>query len=120
MSCGVDHRHGSDSVLLWLWHRPAAVASIQPLAWEPPCAVAAALKKKNLLFQETLAQTNIFIAHLGTCLKGHQLFNEQYKQFSYQHSLHSWPHISCLAVSSNPKLLLYHNSYQIPSLIDLS
>ena len=27
-----------DSALLWLWCRPAAVAPIQPLAWEPPYA----------------------------------------------------------------------------------
>ena len=26
VSCGVGHRHGSDPLLLWLWHRPAAVA----------------------------------------------------------------------------------------------
>ena len=30
--------------LLWLWHRPAAVAPIQPLAREPPYAAGAALK----------------------------------------------------------------------------
>ena len=35
MSCGVGHRRGSDLVLLWLWHRPAAAALIRPLAWEP-------------------------------------------------------------------------------------
>ena len=34
-----------DILLLWLWHRPAAVALIRPLAWEPPCASGAALKK---------------------------------------------------------------------------
>ena len=45
MSCGVDHRCGSDLVLLWLWHAPAAIAPIRPLAWEPPYAVGAALKK---------------------------------------------------------------------------
>ena len=33
MSCGVGHRHGSDQVLLWLWHRAAATAPIGPLAW---------------------------------------------------------------------------------------
>ena len=38
MSCGLGHRSGSDPMLLWLWHRPAAVAPIRPLAWEPPCA----------------------------------------------------------------------------------
>ena len=35
VSCGVGCRHGSDSVLLWLWCRPAATGLIQPLAWEP-------------------------------------------------------------------------------------
>ena len=33
MSCGIGCRHGSD--LLLLSCRPAAVAPIQPLAWEP-------------------------------------------------------------------------------------
>ena len=32
--------------LLWLWDRPAAVALIQPLAWELPYAAPTALKKK--------------------------------------------------------------------------
>ena len=45
MSYGLDHRYGSDPTLLWLWHRLAATAPIQPLAWEPPCAMGAALKK---------------------------------------------------------------------------
>ena len=36
-----------DLALLWLWCRPAATAPIQPLAWEPPCAVGAALKRQN-------------------------------------------------------------------------
>ena len=31
--------------MLWLWHRPVAVAPIQPLAWELSCAAHAALKK---------------------------------------------------------------------------
>ena len=38
MSCGVGRRHGSDLAWLWLWWRLAAVAPIQPLAWEPPYA----------------------------------------------------------------------------------
>ena len=45
MSFGVDHRHGLDPALLWLWHRPAAVAPIQPLAWELLYATGVALKK---------------------------------------------------------------------------
>ena len=45
MSCGVGCRHGWDPVLLWLWRRPAAMALIRPLAWEPPYAAGAALEK---------------------------------------------------------------------------
>ena len=47
MSCDVGCRHGLDSMLLWLWCRPAAVAPIQPLTWEPPYATSAALKSKK-------------------------------------------------------------------------
>ena len=47
MSFGVGYRHGSALALLWLWHRLAATAMIQPLAWEPPCAASAALKSKK-------------------------------------------------------------------------
>ena len=32
---------------LWLWRRLAAVAPIHPLAWEPPYALGATLKKKE-------------------------------------------------------------------------
>ena len=45
MSCGVVHRCGSDLVLLW--HRLAAAAPIQPLAWEPPYAKSVALKRQK-------------------------------------------------------------------------
>ena len=45
MSCGVDGRRGSDPMLLWLYHRPAATARIRPLAWEPPYATEVALEK---------------------------------------------------------------------------
>ena len=41
--CAVGHRHGSDLILLWLWHRLAAVVLIRPLAWEPRYAVGMAL-----------------------------------------------------------------------------
>ena len=47
MSCGIGHRCGSDPVLLWLWCRPEATAPIRPLAWEPPYAAGAALKKQK-------------------------------------------------------------------------
>ena len=47
MSCGVGHRSGSDLALLGLWHRLAATALIRPLAWEPPYAMGAALKRQK-------------------------------------------------------------------------
>ena len=47
MSCGVGRRCGLDLALLRLWHRPVAVAPIQPLAWELLYAAGLVLKKKN-------------------------------------------------------------------------
>ena len=37
----------SDPALLWLGHRLAAASPIRPLAWEPPYATGAALKKRG-------------------------------------------------------------------------
>ena len=47
MSCGVGHRLSSDPALLCPGPRQAAVAQIQPLAWELPCAPGAALKRQK-------------------------------------------------------------------------
>ena len=44
VSCGIGRRCGSDPVLPWLWHRPAATALIRPLAWNPPYATGVALE----------------------------------------------------------------------------
>ena len=46
-SCGVGHRCGLDAILLWLWCRPVATSLIRPLAWEPPHAMSAALKRQK-------------------------------------------------------------------------
>ena len=43
MSCGI----GSDPSLLWLWCKLAALAPIQPLAWESPYTAGAAIKSIN-------------------------------------------------------------------------
>ena len=43
MSCG----GGRDPLVLWLWHAPAAVAPIGPLAWEPPYALKSKKTKQN-------------------------------------------------------------------------
>ena len=47
VSCDVGRRFSSDLSWLWLWPRPAAVALTQPLAWELPYAVGAAIKSNN-------------------------------------------------------------------------
>ena len=60
MSCGVG-RSGLDLALLWLWCRLAAAAPVQPLVWELPYALGAALKKKkstgNFFFSHRLQST---------------------------------------------------------------
>ena len=47
MSCGEVHRCSSDLALLWLWYRQVATALIGPLAWEPPYAMVAAVKRQK-------------------------------------------------------------------------
>ena len=46
MSCGVGCTRTLDLSLLWPWHRPAAVAPMGLLAWEPPYAKKTKKKKK--------------------------------------------------------------------------
>ena len=46
MSCGVGRRPSLD-LLLWLWRRLVVTALIRPLAWEPPYAVGATLKRQK-------------------------------------------------------------------------
>ena len=41
--CRLQTRLGSGAA--WLWCRPVATAPIRPLAWEPPYATGAALKR---------------------------------------------------------------------------
>ena len=50
MSYGVGHRLGLD-LALWLWCRLSATALIGLLAWEPPYAVGAALKRPKEKFE---------------------------------------------------------------------
>ena len=47
MSFGVGCRCGLDPKLWWLWCMLEATAAIQPLAWEPPYAMAVALKRQE-------------------------------------------------------------------------
>ena len=75
MSCGVGRRCGLDPTLLWLWYRPAAVASIRPLAWELPYVTGAALKskkKKKRKEIQTLDNYALTINHKTICNKTHE------------------------------------------------
>ena len=45
----------------WLWHKLAAVAPIGPLAWEPPCAVGAALKRQKTTTTTTTKKRKVVI-----------------------------------------------------------
>ena len=53
MSSGVRYRRSLDLALLWLWHRLAAEAQLQPLAWELPFAMGAALKRHTHTHTQT-------------------------------------------------------------------
>ena len=56
MSCDVGHKCSLDPALLW--HRPAAIALIRPLAWEPPYASEAAQEKAKRPNKQTNEQKN--------------------------------------------------------------
>ena len=56
MSFGVGRRQVSNLTLLWLWRGLAAVALIQPLAWELPYATDVALKSKKKKGVPVMAQ----------------------------------------------------------------
>ena len=60
MSCGVGHTRGSDPTLMWLWRKPAAIAPIRPLVWEPPYATGAALEKAKRQQQQQQKLSNGF------------------------------------------------------------
>ena len=65
ISCGIGHRHGLDPMLLWLWCRMAAVALIQPLAWELPYSVGAALKTKTKTNKQTKNLRSFYSSQIG-------------------------------------------------------
>ena len=60
MSCGVGHRHGLDPTLLWLWCGLAAIALIQPLAWEPPWPYKKQKEKKVMVVLAMPINDNLF------------------------------------------------------------
>ena len=74
MSCGVGHRRGLDPALLQLWCRPAAVALIQPLAWEPPYTTGAAQENgKNTQKKDTFIGVPVVAQWLTNLTRNHEL-----------------------------------------------
>ena len=65
MSCGVGRRQGSDPTWLWLWCSLAATVPIQPLAWEPPYAVGAAVKRQKTKKKHLVL---VFFGQISLCL----------------------------------------------------
>ena len=49
-------------MLLWLGCRPAATAPIGPLAWEPPYAMGATLKREKKFAAEVRCESNEFLS----------------------------------------------------------
>ena len=67
MSCGISCRLGSDPVLLWLWHRPAAVA------WELAYAAGAVLKSKKKKKKKKNSTQTCFSKECKNCHVGSDL-----------------------------------------------
>ena len=65
VSCGVGRRCSSDAVLLWLWCRPAQVALIRPLPWEPPYAAGVALKRKGKKKEKGIMNKDQWVKNLS-------------------------------------------------------
>ena len=57
---GVGCRHGLDPMLLWLWHRPAAIPLIWPPAWEFPHAWHVALKSNKYINKGKKEKENLY------------------------------------------------------------
>ena len=59
--------------MLWLWHRLAVVALIQPLAWELPYATGAAVKKRErkIFLKKKLKKINVHLICFQICNSQH-------------------------------------------------
>ena len=61
MNYSVGYRHNLDLVLTSLWCRPAVTASIRSLAWEPPHAMDASLKRQKNKEKEKRKKENVVL-----------------------------------------------------------
>ena len=83
MNYGVGCRHGSNPMLLWLWHSPVAIAPTGPLAWESPYAEGATLKRQRKKVhsqcgesvQAICRSSDCFHSEIGACKKKLNFFS---------------------------------------------
>ena len=104
MSCGVGRRYDLDPALLWLWRRPAATASVGPLAWKPQYAAGAALKRQKtktyILYRLYSVKSYLKIMAVIPC--------------AVQYVLVAYLFYTCWFVSVNPVLLFAPPSFPLP------
>ena len=92
LSCGVGCRHGLDLALLWLWCRLQATAPIRPLAWEPPHAAGASLKKEK--------KGRVYICALSICANNWHPWIS-YIDYNLQMTICSWDSRLCSTLMDN-------------------
>ena len=95
----MGHSLGWDPMLLWLWRRPPAVALIRLLAWEPPYAMGAALKRKAIIIIIIIIIIIVII-------------NKSYLKHK-AHSLTTCPQESLLK-KKKKKIYIYIDIYEFP------
>ena len=76
MSCDVGRRCRSDPALLWLWRRLTATTPIRLLAWEPPYAMGAVLKRQKKKKKDS--QLRVW----GQCILGNKIYSGSGKTLS--------------------------------------
>ena len=64
-------------MLPWLWYRTEATALIQPLAWEYPFAVGAAIKKIIIIMQMYNFIPPEFIRQISLCHLCYKIYQQE-------------------------------------------
>ena len=112
--CSIVHKCSSDLALMWLWHRLAATALIQPLAWKIPYVMGAAVKKKKKKWEKDLKIKTQTLA-TSNFLKSRSLIPNLFNIMSYGEHKHlsSKKHGK---EATSQTLLLFHTHSQFCSI----
>ena len=85
VSCSAGQRCGLDLALLWICHRPAAVAPIWHLAWRLPYATGKALKSKKKdcgLFNRKFKRLQVIVIYVYGNIYGNMFLSYSLLDFS--------------------------------------